>query len=125
MPRTIRGAVRGWGVRAAALVALLALAAGLLAACGDDDEQQQDAEQTTAQQQDQQQEQQAQPTPAATPQQAVGEPLKIGFLADYSGPIAEFGPAIELGARLAIQHLNEGRRGLRPGCAAGDRRHGA
>ena len=109
MPRTIRGAVRGWGVRAAALVALLALAAGLLAACGDDDEQQQqDAEQTTAQQQDQQQEQQAQPTPAATPQQAVGEPLKIGFLADYSGPIAEFGPAIELGARLAIQHLNEG-----------------
>lgn len=36
-----------------------------------------------------------------------GDQLKIAFLADYSGPLAEFGPEIEKGARLAIQHINE------------------
>ncbi len=33
--------------------------------------------------------------------------LKIAFLADYSGAIAEFGPAIETGVRLAVKHLND------------------
>ena len=32
--------------------------------------------------------------------------LTLAFLADYSGAIAEFGPAIELGVRLAVQHVN-------------------
>ena len=36
-----------------------------------------------------------------------GEPLKIGFLADYSGDLAEFGPAIQTGAELAIKHIND------------------
>ncbi|MBT5774719.1 MAG: ABC transporter substrate-binding protein [Dehalococcoidia bacterium] len=36
-----------------------------------------------------------------------GEQLKIAFLADYSGPLAEFGPEIQKGAELAIQHINE------------------
>ena len=31
----------------------------------------------------------------------------LGFLADYSGAIAEFGPAIETGVRLAVQHVND------------------
>lgn len=34
-------------------------------------------------------------------------PLKIGFLADFSGPLAEFGPVIQTGVELAIQHINE------------------
>ena len=49
--------------------------------------------------------------PAAAPQQdepdAASDPLKIAFLADYSGAIAEFGPAIETGVRLAVKHLND------------------
>lgn len=107
MSRTIRGAARGLGLRAAALAALLALAAGLIAACGGDDEQQQQqvAQQTPAQQQDQP----AQPSPSQDeePPAPTGDPLKIAFLADYSGAIAEFGPAIETGVRLAVKHLND------------------
>ena len=107
MSRTIRGAARGLGLRAAALAALLALAAGLIAACGGDDEQQQQqvAQQAPAQQQDQP----AQPAPSQDeePPAPTGDPLKIAFLADYSGAIAEFGPAIETGVRLAVKHLND------------------
>ncbi len=33
--------------------------------------------------------------------------LKIGFLADFSGPLAEFGPEIQTGVELAIQHVND------------------
>ena len=107
MSRTIRGAARRLGLRAAALAALLALAAGLIAACGGDDEQQQQqvAQQTPAQQQDQP----SQPAPSQDeePPAPTGDPLKIAFLADYSGAIAEFGPAIETGVRLAVKHLND------------------
>ncbi len=107
MSRTIRGAARRLGLRAAALAALLALAAGPIAACGGDDEQQQQqvAQQTPAQQQDQP----AQPSPSQDEEQPAptGDPLKIAFLADYSGAIAEFGPAIETGVRLAVKHLND------------------
>ncbi len=35
-----------------------------------------------------------------------GDQLKIGFLADFSGPLAEFGPAIQTGVQLAIDHVN-------------------
>ncbi|MYJ01717.1 MAG: ABC transporter substrate-binding protein, partial [Chloroflexi bacterium] len=35
------------------------------------------------------------------------EPLKIGFLADFSGPLAEFGPSILSGVELAIKQLND------------------
>ena len=36
------------------------------------------------------------------------EQLKIGYLADFSGPLAEFGPEIQTGVELAIKHINEG-----------------
>jgi len=36
------------------------------------------------------------------------ETLKLGFLADFSGPIAEFGPVIQTGVELAIEHINAG-----------------
>ena len=94
---------------------LAALAFGLLAACGDDEPDQQAQQQAVAQQQDedqqgtttaaparQQQEQQEQPAAPVS-----DEPLKIGFLADFSGPLAEFGPAIQTGVELAIKHLND------------------
>ena len=94
---------------------LAALAFGLLAACGDDEPDQQAQQQAVAQQQvedqqgtttaapaRQQQEQQEQPAAPVS-----DEPLKIGFLADFSGPLAEFGPAIQTGVELAIKHLND------------------
>lgn len=34
-------------------------------------------------------------------------PLRIGYLADFSGPLAEFGPAIQTGVDLAVKHINE------------------
>ncbi|MDE2966525.1 MAG: ABC transporter substrate-binding protein [Chloroflexota bacterium] len=94
---------------------LASLALGLLAACGDDEpdpqqqqravaEQQQDQQGTTAAAPSTQQQEQQQDQPAAP----VAEgPLKIGFLADFSGPLAEFGPAIQTGVELAIKHLND------------------
>lgn len=105
--------------RPAAIALLLALTIGLFAACGGDDEEQQQAAAQTEQQE------QAQPATTTTsrstarddaqqqaqaPQEQAAvsdEPLKIGFLADYSGAIAEFGPAIETGVRLALKHLND------------------
>ena len=36
------------------------------------------------------------------------ESLKIGYLADFSGPLAEFGPEIQKGVQLAVDHVNEG-----------------
>ena len=67
---------------APALTTVVLLAAALFAACGGEERQDEP--------------------------QAAGEPLKIGYLADYSGPIAEFGPALETAARLAVKHLNGG-----------------
>ena len=36
-----------------------------------------------------------------------GGQLKIAFLADFSGPLAEFGPVIQTGIELAITHIND------------------
>jgi ABC-type branched-subunit amino acid transport system substrate-binding protein len=101
-------------LKTVALGLLVALAFGLFAACSDDEEQQQQLEQAAAQQQQEQQgttaaapaQQQQQDQPAAPV--VSDEPLKIGFLADFSGPLAEFGPAIQTGVELAIKHLNDG-----------------
>ena len=45
----------------------------------------------------------------ATATESMGEmtPLRIGYLADFSGPLAEFGPAIQTGVELAVKHINE------------------
>ncbi len=43
---------------------------------------------------------------AAAPASTEG-PLRIGYLADFSGPLAEFGPARQRGITLAIEHLND------------------
>ncbi len=68
------------GTKWSRLVLLLSvgLFAGLLMACNDDDG---GDEPTTA--------------------------LKIGYLADFSGPLAEFGPAIQTGVDLAVKHIND------------------
>ena len=36
-----------------------------------------------------------------------GDQLKIGFLADFSGPLAEYGQLTQRGAELAVRHINE------------------
>ena len=97
-----------------ALGLLIALTFGLLAACGDDEEQQQQQAQAAAEQQDDEQQGATTAAPARQQQQqdqpaapVAEEPLKIGFLADFSGPLAEFGPAIQTGVELAIKHLND------------------
>ena len=48
----------------------------------------------------------AAPTTVAPTEVMPNETLKIGFLADFSGPIAEFGPEIQTGFELAILHVN-------------------
>ena len=45
--------------------------------------------------------------PAACGGGDEAEPLKIGFLGDFSGPLTEYGAAIQTGAELAIKHINE------------------
>lgn len=97
-------------LRSLALAALLILTMGLIAACSGDDGDDQQAQQRAEQQQEQaapqQQQEQQQPAPER-PTASSGEALKIGFLADYTGDLAEFGPAIETGVQLAIKHLND------------------
>lgn len=48
----------------------------------------------------------AEPTTAPTEEPADDGPLKIGFLADFSGSLAEFGPEIQTGVELAISQIN-------------------
>lgn len=55
--------------------------------------------------------QQAEPDSAATEASASPElptePLKIGLLLDFSGPLAEYGAELRTGFELAIKHINE------------------
>ncbi len=92
-------------IRALTLASVAAIVLGLFVACGDDDEVPPQGQPAATQQQEQ--------PPRQTNQQedqpilaASDNPLKIGFLADYSGSLAEFGPAIQTGVDLAILHLN-------------------
>lgn len=80
------------------LIAALAAVALVAAACSDDDDDEPTAADTTTDE------------PAGTPADEPADdqgPLRIGFLADFSGPIAEFGAPIQTGVELAIQHINE------------------
>ena len=43
---------------------------------------------------------------AAACEDDSNEPLKIGYLTDFTGPIAELGPLLQTGVELAIQHVN-------------------
>jgi len=85
--------------RIALLFGFAIFASMALIACSDDGDSDGDATATE--------------TPAATGEPSTAtpetptEPLKIGFLADFSGPLAEFGPAIQTGVELAIQHIND------------------
>lgn len=92
----------GWS-RLVLLLGLAVFASLALIACSDDDE----TPEATA------------TTPPATTE-ATGTPpasettepmdldaLRIGYLADFSGPLAEFGPAIQTGVDLAVKHIND------------------
>ncbi len=80
------------------LVSLIVAASVIAAACGGGDDEADGGEPAAS--------------PPAEPEEPVaapaGEPLKIGFLADFSGPLAEFGPVIQTGVELALKHINEG-----------------
>ena len=82
--------IRRWQV-APFLVPLLVLTL-LLASC--DSGTQQPTEQRAADRQ-------------STRQELPGEPLKLGLLLDFSGPLAEYGVEMLRGFELAIKHINE------------------
>ena len=47
------------------------------------------------------------PQPTASPEaEAPAEPLKLGFLVDFSGPLADYGPELLRGVELAVDQLN-------------------
>ena len=103
-------------IRSFAIALLASLAFALFTACGDDEAQEQPQQDQPAAEQQQSEQQQTGTTAARQQQEQQDEPaaapiaegpLKIGFLADFSGPLAEFGPAIQTGVELAIKHLNE------------------
>jgi branched-chain amino acid transport system substrate-binding protein len=70
------------------LLTLVSLFALLMVACGEDEE---DGEET----------------PAAGKTPAAEGALKIGILFDFTGDLAEFGPNMENGAKLAAKHVND------------------
>lgn len=84
-------------------ILLLACASLLFAAaCGSE------AEQADSQAPVQQEsEQQSTTAEAEVSAELPTEPLKIGLLLDFSGPLAEYGPELQTGFELAIKHINE------------------
>ncbi|MYB23355.1 MAG: ABC transporter substrate-binding protein [Chloroflexi bacterium] len=99
------------GIRWFAITLLAALAMGLFVACGDDEQQAQQPssaaqqEQPQPSQDDAQQAQPAQQQEQPAPAAAQG-PLKIAFLADFSGGLAEYGLSMQRGFELAIRQVN-------------------
>ena len=95
------------------LCSLLAILAIVFAACSsDDDPQPQTSSDAVEQQQDVEQPQPAvQQAAQQQAQQASGDatpgPLKIAFLGDLTGGLAEIGVEMRDGFLLAIQHINE------------------
>ena len=88
------------------LVSLIVAASVIAAACGGGDDEADGGEPAASPPAEQPAAAPAEPEePVAAP---AGEPLKIGFLADFSGPLAEFGPVIQTGVELALKHINEG-----------------
>ena len=79
---------------AAAALSALVGAGLLMAACGGDDD---DVTATPS----------PEPDAPADPSENEGEALKIGFLVDYSGALAEYGVFTQTGVELAIKHINE------------------
>lgn len=98
MLRMLRGWPLGLSRHAVLIIAAFALAALVAAACGNDEEAAPAASEAPSEQ----------PAPVAAEDETPTSegPLRIGFLADFSGPIAEFGPPIQTGAELAIKHIN-------------------
>ncbi len=97
--------------RAMGLGLLAALAVALFAACSDDESQQQQTSTAASTEQQQADDRSTQSTEQGQRDSeqaaASGEALKIGFLADFSGGLAEFGVAIQRGFDLAIKHAND------------------
>ena len=88
------GTRRPWW-RLSLLAAALAALALVAVACGGDEEE---ATPTAAKT--------AGATPAQTPGATAAGPLKIGLLLSYTGDLADFGPAHENAARLAVEEIN-------------------
>jgi len=91
----------GWS-RLVLLLGLALFASMALIACSDDDEAADGTETATTT---------AESTgeATATGTEGAGEmtALRIGYLADFSGALAEFGPAIQTGVELAVKHIND------------------
>ena len=51
--------------------------------------------------------QQTQPQQSEVAPDIPTNPFKLGFLLDFSGPLAEYGPELRRGFELAIKHINE------------------
>ena len=91
---------------------MLIVAVGLVAtACGGDDDDGEEVAPAAAAQPEPAPAPEPEPAPAPAPEPepapAASGPLKIGYLADFSGPLAEFGPVIQTGVELAIKHIND------------------
>src|SRR3970282_2764470 len=69
------------------LVAIVVIALLAFAACEDDEEEGK--------------------TPTGDETPAAEGPLKIGYLLDFTGALASFGPEEENGVKLAVKHIND------------------
>jgi len=89
----------GWS-RLVLLLGLALFASMALIACSDDDDADSGTETATGT---------GTSTGEAAATTGAGDmtPLRIGYLADFSGALAEFGPAIQTGVDLAVKHINE------------------
>src|SRR5690606_17591152 len=96
----------GWS-RLVLLFSLAVFASMALIACGDDGDA--DGDTTPTETAEGTAETPESAAAAGAPSTRDGEttPLQIGYLADFSGQLAEFGPAIRTGVELAVQHISD------------------
>jgi len=87
---------RPWWLKLPLLAALIAAISLAAIACGDDDDEDEDGDETPA----------ATAPAGATEPAGGGGALKIGLLFPFTGDLADFGPAFENAAMMAVEEIN-------------------
>ena len=100
--------LRSWLRRGPAVFAIALVASLLLVACSDEDGDSTPTETASTATGTATGEATSTATEAATAvaTRDTSGPLKIGYLADFTGALAEFGPAIQTGVEMAIEDIN-------------------
>ncbi|MEZ4503321.1 MAG: ABC transporter substrate-binding protein [Dehalococcoidia bacterium] len=98
--------LRTWLRRGPAVFAIALVASLFIVACSDEDGDSTPTETASTAEATETATGEATETATATGEAGDAGALKIGYLADFTGALAEFGPAIQTGVEMAIEDIN-------------------